>query len=194
MPYPTRTKQMAKERAASAALRRLAPELLFVILVVALFADPLFLGRNFAGRDLLPYHLPMEHEIHDAWSRGVLPVWTSCISGGRPLLANPNLGTLYPVRPILALLSFPAAFRIFPVFHWIVAGIGMMRLLRAVGRGGAAAWIGAVTYVFSGVGMSEVFYTNIQPGMALLPWVLWAGARPVASRARRVLPLAALFA
>ena len=48
----------------------------------------------------------------------------------------------------------------------------------ALDRSRAAAWIGAVTYVFSGVVVSEAFFPHIQPGMALLPWILWAVARP----------------
>lgn len=194
MPYPNGTTGMTKERPAPAAIRALAPELLFLLLVVTVFADPLFTRRNFAGRDLLPYHLAMEHEIHDAWSRGALPLWTNRVSGGRPLLPNPNLGALYPVRPLLGAISFPAAFRIYPVLHWLVAGLGLMRLIRSLGCGVPAAWVGGVSYAFSGVGMSEVFYTNIQPGMAILPWILWAAVRPARSRAARVLPLAILTA
>ena len=74
---------------------RFAPEWLFAALVVLLFADPLFLRRSFAGRDLLMYNLPVEHEIHEAYARGALPVWSAGISGGRPLLPNPRRG----VRP-----------------------------------------------------------------------------------------------
>ncbi len=99
------------------------------------------------------------------------------VSGGRPLAANPNAGALYPARPMLALVPFPLAMRIFPVLHWLLAGLGMIVLLGSLGVSGAGGWIGAVTYVFSGVGVSEVFYTNHHPGVALLPWILWAFLR-----------------
>lgn len=189
MPYPNRHRLMANTNEGSSGSAWL-PELLFACVVVLLFADPLVTRDSFAGRDLLPYHLPIEKEMHEAYSRGVLPLWTQHISGGRPLIPNPNLGALYPVRPLLAAMSFPAAFRIFPILHWILAGIGTMRLLRAVGARGSGAFLGAATYVFSGVGVSEVFFTNILPGMALLPWVVWAVARPAASPSRRIVPLA----
>jgi hypothetical protein len=189
---------MAKERTAPAGWRRIAsgPALLFVVLVAAVFIDPLAFRRNFAGRDLLPYHLPTEREIHEAWASASLPLWTEHASGGRPLLPNPNVGALYPIRALLAFapVSFPAAMRIYPVLHWIAAGLGMIALLRAVGASAGGAWLGAATYVFSGVSVSEVFYTNIQPGMALLPWIVWAAARPAAVTAARVLPLTLLFA
>ncbi len=171
---------------------RLGPGLLFALLVATVYFDPLFLRRNFAGRDLLPYHLPIEKQVHDAYSRGRLPVWSSDISGGRPLLPNPNVGALYPLRPALAVFPFPLAFRIFPVLHWIGAGLGMMALLAALGAGRSAGWVGAVSYVFSGVAVSEVFFTNLEPGMMLLPWILWATTR--CRRPGGVLVLALLYA
>ncbi len=97
-------------------IRRALPGVLLVLLIGAVYSDPLFFRRNFAGRDLLAYNLPMEKAVHDAYGRGRLPVWMPEISGGRPLLPNPNIGALYPVRPLLALVPFPLAMRIFPAF------------------------------------------------------------------------------
>ena len=102
-------------------MRRLAPAALFTLLVAAVYADPLLTRRAFVGRDLLPYGLPLERVVHDAWSRGRLPVWSADVSGGRPLLPNPNAGALYPARPLLSLVSFPAAMRLFPILHWVMA-------------------------------------------------------------------------
>ena len=159
---------------------------LFVLLVLVVFFDPLFLHRNFGGRDLLGYHLPIEKAVHDAYQRGRLPVWISEISGGRPLAANPNVGAFYPVRPLLSLFPFPLAMRIYPVVHWVFSGVGMILLLRILGVSASAAWLGAATYVFSGVSLSEVFYTNNHPGVMLLPWIVWSIARPGA-QTRRIL-------
>lgn len=173
--------------------RRALPGLLFVLLVVAVYSPTLFSRRNFAGRDLLVYHLPIEKVVHEAYSRGSLPTWIPEISGGRPLAANPNVGAFYPIRPLLASLPFPVAMRIFPVLHWIAAGLGMIFLLRSLGTSRSAAWIGAVTYAFSGPGVAEVFFPNIQPGMTLLPWVVWAVQRRTGSEGARCLALSLLF-
>jgi hypothetical protein len=173
--------------------RRALPGLLFALLVVAVYSPTLFTRRNFAGRDLLVYHLPIEKAVHDAYARGSLPVWISEISGGRPLAANPNVGAFYPIRPILALLPFPVAMRIFPVLHWIIAGLGVMILLRSLAASRAGAWVGAVTYTFSGVAVTEVFFPNIHPGMALLPWIVWAVQRQAIPVGNRLLVLSLLF-
>jgi hypothetical protein len=167
--------------------------LLFLLLVVTVYADPLFFRRNFAGRDLAVYNLPMEKAMHDAYARGRLPVWMPEISGGRPLLPNPNAGAMYPLRPLLSVLPFPLAMRLFPVVHWIAAGIGMILLLRSIGASNAGSWVGAVTYVFSGVGVAEVFFPNLHPGMSLLPWIAWTVARPAARGVGKLLVLSLLF-
>lgn len=167
---------------------------LFAGLVVALYADPLFVRRNYSGRDLIAYNLPMEKSIHDAWARGTLPVWTPEVSGGRPLAPNPNVGAFYPVRILFSRMPFPLAVRLFPALHWIAAGIGMLALAAALGRSRAASWIGAVTYAFSGVAVAEAFFPHILPGLTLLPWIVWAAARRGGSGATRMLTLAVFFA
>ena len=54
--------------------RRALPGLLFALLVVAVYSPTLFSRRNFAGRDLLVYHLPIEKAVHESYARGSLPV------------------------------------------------------------------------------------------------------------------------
>ena len=135
----------------------------------------------------------MEKVIHDAWSAGTLPVWNPWISGGRPLLPNPNSGALYPLRVAFAPLPFPLAMRLFPLVHWTAAGIGVLVLLRSIGLKRGSGWVGAATYAFSGVAISEVFYPHIQAGFALLPWIAWAMSRRRAMGARGTVLLASLF-
>jgi hypothetical protein len=177
-----------------ARLERLLPGILFTALVLVSYADPLFTRRTFVGRDLVPYNLPLESVVHDAWGRGRLPVWWSDVSGGRPLLPNPNAGVFYPIRPALSLVPFPLAMKILPIFHWILGGLGMLMLVRAIGSSRGAAWVSAISFAFSGVMVSEVFYTNFQPGASLLPWTLWTLVRPEARPAGRVVGLALVYA
>ncbi|HMF09015.1 MAG TPA: hypothetical protein VKJ00_07760 [Thermoanaerobaculia bacterium] len=165
----------------------------FGLLLAVVYANPLFVKRNFAGRDLIPYNLPMEKAIHDAYARGHFPVWLPYVSGGRPLLPNPNAGALYPLRILLSPISFPMEMRLYPLIHWLAAGIGMIVLLRALGGSLAAAWMGAVTYVFSGVVVSEVFLPHYEPGMALLPWIVWTVRRGLTGRPTGLILLSILF-
>src|SRR2546423_8952366 len=134
---------------------------LFLLLVVIVYADPLFARRNFGGRDLLAYNLPLEKAVHDAYARGRLPAWLPEVSGGRPLLPNPNAGALYPVRPLLPLVPFPLAMRLFPLLHWAFAGAGVLFLVRLLGASSAAAWVAAGGFTWSGIAVSEAFLPHI---------------------------------
>ena len=175
------------------ALLRLGLPAVFALLVVVVYTDPLFARRSFVGRDLIPYGYPLESATHAAWSQGRLPLWNDDVSGGRPQLPNPNAGAFYPLRPLLALVPFPMAMRILPVAHWIVAGIGMLLLVGALGGSREAGWVAAGTYAFSGVLVSEVFYLPNQAGSALQPWALWSLVRPATSTSRRVLGIAVVY-
>ena len=100
--------------------RRAGPAILFVLLVAAAYSDPLLARRNFGGRDVLGGLLPMESAIHDAYSRGRLPVWAADISGGPAAPGQPQhaarstrCGRRSSVFP------FPFAIRLFPVLHWV---------------------------------------------------------------------------
>ena len=165
----------------------------FALLIAVVYADPLFAHRSFTGRDLLPYGFPTEKATHEAWSRGTLPIWNDDVSGGRPLLPNPNTGVLYPLRPLLSLVSFPMAMRLMPLFHWALAGWGMLALVSVLGVSRAGGWVAAGTYAFSGVLVSEVFYLPLQAGAALQPWALWALARPSRSVGRKALVIGIVY-
>ncbi len=190
----TATVSVSAAAPAGPARLRLRDLVLFTALVVLLYSDPLFVRRNFSGRDLIAYNLPLERSVHDAWARGHLPVWTPEVSGGRPLAPNPNAGALYPVRALFSPLPLPLAVRLFPVLHWAAAGIGVLALGASSGRSRGAAWVAAVTYVFSGVSVAEAFFPHILPGMAFLPWIVWAAGRRTESQASRILVLGLLFA
>lgn len=195
MPYPNPNAVESKSLTPSSSPRLAGTllALLFTLLVLAAYANPLLTSRSFVGRDIVPYGLPIEKAVHDAWARGRLPVWWATVSGGRPLMPNPNAGVFYPLRPLLAKVAFPTAMRIFPVFHWILAGLGMLLLARAIGGSRSAAWVGAVSFAFSGVVVSEVFYFAFQPAAALLPWTLWALVRPGARILGRSLAVAVVY-
>lgn len=140
-----------------------------------LFADPLFVSKTFADRDLLTFFLPVEHAVHAAWRQGHLPLWMPDISFGRPLAANPNTAVFYPPQIAMAVLPFSWAFKFYPLFHLWLAGIGMFFLARFFGVSARGSFFSGVIYALGGPALSDIMFPNILPGLALLPFVLWRG-------------------
>ncbi|HET9796265.1 MAG TPA: hypothetical protein VFS34_17615 [Thermoanaerobaculia bacterium] len=176
-------------------MKRLDPALLWLGLVVLLFADLLFLPVMIFGRDVNSYFLPLESAVHRAWASGRLPLWFGEVSGGKPLLPNPNAGVFYPLRLLAAALPFAAGFKLYLVAHVFLAGWGAMRLARALGVSRGGELVAAATYALSGPFLSTVLFSNMLPGAALMPWAAFAGLR-LADRpgARRAAAAAALLA
>ena len=142
-------------------MKRVDPVLVWLGLVVLLFADLLFLPRMIYGRDINSYFLPLESAVHRAWASGHLPLWFGAVSGGKPLLPNPNSGAFYPLRLAAAALSPAAGFAL----SWsrVLAGWGAIRLARALGMGAAPSSAAAV-YALSGPSMSALLFLEHASG------------------------------
>jgi hypothetical protein len=177
-------------------MKRVDPVLVWLGLVVLLFADLLFLPRMLYGRDVNSYFLPLESAVHRAWASGRLPLWFAAVSGGKPLLPNPNAGVFYPLRLAAAALPFAFGFKFYLVLHVFLAGWGAIRLARALGAGRGGQIVAAAVYALSGPSMSALLFSNMLPGVALLPWIALAGfrlaGRPSARAAAIVAALLAL--
>ena len=174
-------------------MKRIDPALLWLGLVVLVFADLLFRPVMIFGRDVDSYFLPLESAVHRAWASGHLPLWFAEVSGGKPLLPNPNAGVFYPLRLLAAALPFAAGFKLYLVAHVFLAGWGAMRLARELGASEGGGLAAAVAYGFSGPVLSTVLFSNMLPGAALLPWAARAGLRLAARPGARRAAAAAAF-
>jgi hypothetical protein len=174
-------------------MRRVGPVLVWLGLVVLLFTDLLFLPRMLYGRDVNSYFLPLEMAVHRAWASGHLPLWFAGVSGGKPLLPNPNAGVFYPLRLAAAALPFAFGFKLYLVLHVFIAGWGTIRLARALGAGRGAQVAAAAAYALSGPSMSALLFSNMLPGVALLPWIALSGYRLAARPRARSAALVAIL-
>ncbi len=140
-------------------------------ILVALFADVLFLGTNFYARDVSRFYIPATWIIQSVISTGHLPLWNAFWGAGQPLAANPGYGAFYPGRLLLLFLSYGMAFKVELIAQYAIAAAGMYALVRSLGARSAAALFGAVSYAFGGLLAS---YSNLVPFLestAVLPWI-----------------------
>ena len=173
--------------------------------VLWLYGRVLFFDAALHARDILHHYWPQREAITRAVSAGELPLWSSALSAGMPLLANIHSATLYPPNVLYFVLDFPRAYAWLVAFHALVLGLGCWALFRRR-VGFAPALAGALVVQVSGPLVSLHPFGHLLAALAWLPWVLWAmelplptARRAVATAAPLVLqllagdPLAALF-
>ncbi len=166
-------------------LKRLLPFALIILLTLVFFHQMMLTDKILARGDTYNYFYPYWDLRNAAFRAGELPLWSSDIFMGVPLLANPQLGSYYPPNWLTAPFRAPAAIKISILLHAILAGAGMLFLYRQVIGG---AWISglaaAAIFTFGGYLSAHVEQINQFQGLAWMP-ILFAlyhrsltGARP----------------
>lgn len=157
---------------------RLVIWLLLVMAVAAVvLAEPLLSSQPLFLRDLGMWHYPVLREARTADPTGVdpLPLWTSALGTGRPLLANPAYALLHPANVLYLILGFERAFNLYLALHVMLGGAGMFLLARRLRLDDASAFVAAIAFMLGGHVMScTAQYPMIGP-VAWAPWVLVVG-------------------
>lgn len=145
------------------------------------------------GGDLWGQLYPVWSYIAEWLRRGVVPLWSTRMMAGDPILAEAQYGLFNPLNWPLFLLH--------PIPTWAVtlrgmatlwlAGVGMYAYLRhspVWKLRGAAAPVGALAYMFADPFVAHLGHPQFNDALAWLPWALWAVDG--AMRASRRIPLA----
>ena len=166
--------------------RRALPILLLIALTLLFYRQLAFSELILARGDTYNYFYPYWDLRNAALRAGELPLWTSDIFMGAPLLANPQLGTYYPLNWLTAPFRAPLAIKISILIHSALAGAGMLFLYRQViGKAMLPALVAALTYSFSGHVGAHVEQINQFQGLAWLPLLLALYHRALTSQSRR---------
>ncbi len=155
-------------------MKRAAP--LLMTFAVALFLLPIPLSRSFAARDMVRFMYPLKMLLRERLLSGELPLWTSRLGLGRPLLGGVQAGVVYPLN-LLLLLPAPLGIDLLFGVHLFVAAFGMRAWLSTRGEDDIGAATGGVLFALSGYLVSQVAGTGSYAiGAAWIPWVLAAAA------------------
>ncbi|HEY7066753.1 MAG TPA: YfhO family protein [Chloroflexota bacterium] len=109
--------------------------------------------------------------------RGAIPWWGPHTMAGTPLLANPQLGLLYPLHwPLLALLPVGPSLNYAAILHVALAAGGTYGLGRRWALSSGAAAFAAVAFAFSGFFVLSLWAGNFNllEAYAWLPLLLLA--------------------
>jgi len=129
-----------------------APGLLVVAGVVAAVFWPLFTMRallisgEVGTSDAIYQTYPFRLILGRALAAGHLPFWTGDIYCGFPLLANPSVGTLYPLNWLYAALPAASAASVVLLLSCLMAGCFTYAYVRTLGLGRAPATLAGMSF------------------------------------------------
>ncbi len=154
--------------------------------------------RNFeklGGKDWNAFLGAEEAEVASIVHYGEFPTWNPWRRGGQAGFAQPESMFLSPVTPLAFLVGSNAAFKLWLLPCFVLAGLGMFALAGELGLAGAARYVPGA--VFIGSAILPLYVNGGLPnwlfGMTTLPWLLLASRRAT-EQARWIVIGAALFA
>jgi hypothetical protein len=143
------------------------------LLPLACFADVVLLPYAFYFVDIQLLQYPGRVFLADALKAGQLPFWNPYIFMGFPLLAEPEIGPLYPLNLLFALpIPHYYALTLFLVLHFSLAGVFTYLLARSLAVSRAGSFVSGLAFAFGGFLGAQLNNMNILTGSVWLPLIL----------------------
>lgn len=146
----------------------------FGAIAAAVFGVPAAAGATWLVGDNLIQNYPLRVLVGTDLLHGHLPLWDPYLWSGSPLLAGFNAGAAYPTTWLFAVLPGTFAWVLNQVTVEVVAGAGMVVLLRVLGRSWLAAGLGAGAFTFGGFMAAQSVHIDLVQAAAWLPWAFVA--------------------
>ena len=119
--------------------------------VAAFLLAWIFFGPRPAGGDVSLVHLPRMSFYDRALGQGRLPLWNEEVDFGTPLLAEGQIGVLYPPHLLLyGLFETSSAYRASMLLHFVLAGWFAYLCGRGFKLSRPAAGLAAIVFVGQG--------------------------------------------
>jgi Bacterial membrane protein YfhO len=152
------------------------PFWILLVVTIAYFYRPLFLGETFFFRDIYNHIYPQKRLFAELVLSSQLPLWDPYRHGGQPFLANMNNSVLYPSNLLYLIMPTVTALNIDIVLHIGLAALATYVLARMLGFNPFAAAASGLIYAFSGPSLSlpNIWpYAALHPPLILLFWHLF---------------------
>lgn len=170
-------------------LRKYWPLAIIILLALLFFYQLAFTDLILARGDSHAYFYPYWGARDAALSNGELPLWTPELFMGAPLLANPQLGTLYPPNWLTITANPPHAVRISVLIHIVWATLGAYALARrTVQLDSGPALLAGILFGLGGYVGAHVEQINQLQALSWMPWLFLLFDRGLA-RPWRYIPL-----
>ncbi len=166
------------------------------VITVAFFWRMAFTNLILPRGDMFLYFYPYWAYRNAVMQTGHLPLWNPYLFMGAPLLANSQVGVLYPPNWLLIGLDAPTAVKVAIITHTVWAAAGMLLFARRSLRlSTLASILTAAAFALGGYLSAQVEHVNQLQGLAWMPWLFWLWSEAIISRQHKaVLWLGAAFA
>ena len=124
--------------------------LLLLLSAVIFFSPVLFSSQTFFYSDTTYLFRPFKSFIAEGLKHFSIPQWNPFFEGGMPLLSDPVQQVFYPLNLILMAGPLWFTYKIFIIFHYVLAGFFMYLLASKLGLKQISALFSAAAYMFSG--------------------------------------------
>jgi hypothetical protein len=156
--------------------------------LAALFGRCVVPGVIGHQRDTGAFYYPLTHWFALELQSGRFPIRCPLIFGGYPLLADGEIGMLYPLN-VLALVILPTdlAFMLVRTSNYFIAGLGAYALARVLGVGRVAGAYAGLSFALGSFMVGHLDHGNILRSAAWLPALLCCGELALRRTGRRTL-------
>jgi len=150
-----------------------------ILAPIILFAPIIFAGKTLIWGTVSTQFIPWWDFAWDTLLQGQIPLWNPWVGMGAPMVANYQSAIFYPPYWILLLLYSLAGIKwmswgvtIVVVFHLILSGLGVAKLLEEIELKKLAQIVGGLAFSLSGYLVARASFLSINAAAAWLPWVL----------------------
>ncbi len=128
--------------------------------------------KNFLITDPIRQQIPWRKIVMDSWKSGTIPSWNPYTFAGVPLNANIQAAPFYPLNILFLLFQFPAAWTALIIVQPLLASLFLFWYLRNQNVHPPGAFIGAVSWAFSGFAVSWMTWGTIMQTALWMPLLL----------------------
>jgi hypothetical protein len=144
--------------------------IIIILLILLFFWKILLTNLILVGVDSFLFFYPYKAYASEALRQGRLPLWNPHLFMGAPLLANSQVGVLYPLNWPWLWLDPPKQVAWSIGLHLALAGIFMLAYIRqSLQLSWAAALVGAILFALGGYLSAQVEHINQLNAAAWLP-------------------------
>ncbi len=154
-------------------MRKILPYLVILAAIFAFFWPNIVwpavnITPSVGTNDFTDFNYPLRNFLIESLKKKEFPFWSSQISSGYPILAYGQIGGLYPLNLIAALLPLQASVNFTIITTYFLLGFFTYLFLKEMKLSSLASLFGAVNMIFCGFAVNQLMHWGILTTLAFL--------------------------